>query len=421
MNTLVSPAFNPRQLRRVTGLIFALWTLAVAASVVWNVHLLRGAMLDAVERDARSSFDRDVLYLLNPDNMTREMHELKAREDGTLGHITSLKPVRPENAPDAWEAAALRTFEQGRTEASSRDLLHGQPYLRFMKPLVTEAVCLKCHAAQGYHQGDIRGGISVAVPLDPYLDLAQARIVRIAGTHAGLWALGALGIFLGARQMRQRLDKQLQAEEALRRSETKFRTLYDSTRDAMMLLNTKGFFDCNQATLAMFGCATREEFCSKHPADVSPPVQPDGADSRTRASLRIATALEKGSDRFEWMHKRANTGETFPAEVLLSAMELDGKPVLQAVVRDITARKQSEAERDQLIQDLHDALANVKSLSGLLPICAGCKKIRDDQGYWSQVESYIQKHSEARFSHSMCPDCMKKWYPDLVKDSPDNP
>ena len=248
MNAHVSPAFDPRQLRHMTGLIFALWTLAVTSSVVWNVHLLRGAMLDAVERDARNSFDRDVLYLLNPDNMTREMHELKAREDGTLGHITSLKPVRPENAPDAWEAAALRTFEQGRTEASSRDLLHGQPYLRFMKPLVTEAVCLKCHAAQGYHQGDIRGGISVAVPLNPYLDLAQARIVRIAGTHAGLWALGALGIFLGARQMRLRLDKQLQAEEALRRSETKFRTLYDSTRDAVMLLDAKGFFDCNQAT-----------------------------------------------------------------------------------------------------------------------------------------------------------------------------
>ena len=153
MNTIVSPAFDPRQLRRATGLIFALWMLAVASSMVWDIHLLRGAMSDAVERDARNSFDRDVLYLMNPDNMTSEMHELKAREDGTLGHITSLKPMRPENAPDAWEAAALRTFEQGRTEASSRDLLHGQPYLRFMKPLVTDAGCLKCHAAQRVSRG----------------------------------------------------------------------------------------------------------------------------------------------------------------------------------------------------------------------------------------------------------------------------
>jgi PAS domain S-box-containing protein len=304
-----------------------------------------------------------------------------------------------------------------------------------------------------------------------------------------------------------------------------------------MLLDTKGFFDCNPAALAMFGCATREEFCSKHPADVSPPVQPDGTDSLTLANQRIATALKKGSDHFEWMHKRANTGETFPAEVLLSAMELDGKPVLQAVVRDITerkrteeklrelsraveqspasivitdragdieyanpkfieitgytladvlgknprilksgdkspeayrelwetitagnewrgeflnkkkngglywesasispirdpagrithyvavkeditARKQAEAVRDQLFQDLQDALANVKALSGLLPICASCKKIRDDKGYWSQVESYIQTHSEATFTHGICPDCIKKFYPDLVK------
>jgi DNA-binding response OmpR family regulator len=81
--------------------------------------------------------------------------------------------------------------------------------------------------------------------------------------------------------------------------------------------------------------------------------------------------------------------------------------------RDIIERKRAEAERDQLIQELRGALANVKSLSGLLPICAGCKKIRDDKGYWSQVESYVQKHSEAKFSHGMCPDCLKKWYPEL--------
>ena len=109
-----------------------------------------------------------------------------------------------------------------------------------------------------------------------------------------------------------------------------------------MLLDEKGFFDCNQATLAVFGCATREEFCSKHPADVSPPVQPDGTDSLTLAKQHMATAMEKGSHHFEWLHKRADTGETFSGEVLLNAMELDGKRVLQATVRDITARKQAE-------------------------------------------------------------------------------
>jgi PAS domain S-box-containing protein len=92
-----------------------------------------------------------------------------------------------------------------------------------------------------------------------------------------------------------------------------------------------------------------------------------------------------------------------------------------AVKEDITARKQAEAIRDQLFQDLQDALANVKALSGLLPICASCKKIRDDKGYWSQVESYIQTHSEATFTHGICPDCVKKLYPDLVKGGLANP
>jgi CheY-like chemotaxis protein len=84
---------------------------------------------------------------------------------------------------------------------------------------------------------------------------------------------------------------------------------------------------------------------------------------------------------------------------------------------DVTTRKRMEAERDRLIVELQQALASVKSLSGLLPICASCKKIRDDQGYWSQVERYVQDHSQATFTHGMCPDCAKIYFPGLQKES----
>jgi len=81
-----------------------------------------------------------------------------------------------------------------------------------------------------------------------------------------------------------------------------------------------------------------------------------------------------------------------------------------AILWDITRRKRIERERERLIHELQDALANIKRLRGLLPICASCKKIRDDKGYWNDLEAYISEHSEAEFSHGFCPDCMKKLY-----------
>jgi PAS domain-containing protein len=82
-------------------------------------------------------------------------------------------------------------------------------------------------------------------------------------------------------------------------------------------------------------------------------------------------------------------------------------------LRDITAAKQLEKNREDLIKELRKAIAKVRVLSGLLPICSQCKKIRDDKGYWNQIESYIRDHSEAEFSHSICPECAKILYPEL--------
>lgn len=91
----------------------------------------------------------------------------------------------------------------------------------------------------------------------------------------------------------------------------------------------------------------------------------------------------------------------------------EGKP--QRVIgthTDISARRQAQSEKEALIAELQDALKEVKTLSGLLPICSICKKIRDDQGYWRQLEGYIQEHSEAKFSHGLCQECLAKYYPD---------
>jgi two-component system sensor histidine kinase/response regulator len=132
-------------------------------------------------------------------------------------------------------------------------------------------------------------------------------------------------------------------------------------------------------------------------------------------ALQLAHAL---TEKW-WLHQQSRRRmEELESRVAERTAELT--ITNEALQTENTARRQTEAERDRLIQDLQRSLANVKSLSGLLPICAGCKKIRDDQGYWSQVESYVQKHSEATFTHGLCPDCIKKYYPDLDDAGPDD-
>jgi len=94
-----------------------------------------------------------------------------------------------------------------------------------------------------------------------------------------------------------------------------------------------------------------------------------------------------------------------------------GKPIrVIEISRDITTLKKAEEEKDRLIDQLRNAAEKIKTLNRLLPICASCKKIRDDQGYWQQVEDYIRAHSGIQFSHGICPICIKKLYPDYVKN-----
>jgi hypothetical protein len=86
------------------------------------------------------------------------------------------------------------------------------------------------------------------------------------------------------------------------------------------------------------------------------------------------------------------------------------------IVRDVTEQRTLELERERLIGELQAALADVKTLSGLVPICSSCKKIRDDRGYWRTVERYLSEHSDAQLTHGLCDDCLRRLYPDLAPE-----
>jgi PAS domain S-box-containing protein len=99
-----------------------------------------------------------------------------------------------------------------------------------------------------------------------------------------------------------------------------------------------------------------------------------------------------------------------PVDISISPWQTEAGVLLIAAIRDITERKRVHAERERLIAELKDALAKVKLLSGLLPTCASCKKIRDKDGQWQPMETYIRHHSEAQFTHTVCPDCGERLY-----------
>jgi AmiR/NasT family two-component response regulator len=94
---------------------------------------------------------------------------------------------------------------------------------------------------------------------------------------------------------------------------------------------------------------------------------------------------------------------------------------LRIIVEMALFKQQAEQALRKKNAELQAALDQVKALSGLLPICAGCKKIRDDKGYWNQVETYVEKHSEARFTHGLCPDCIRRVYPEFDQKGPGSP
>lgn len=158
-------------------------------------------------------------------------------------------------------------------------------------------------------------------------------------------------------------------------SEKKFRAIFNFTHDAVMLLDENRFLDCNNATLKVFGCRTVEEFCSYHPADLSPKVQPCGTESFLLAAEHIKKAMTTGYDRFEWVHQKGDVKTIFYADVLLSVIDFGDKKILQAVVRDESARKIAEEEIHTLaFYDTLTSLPNRRLLGERLKIVQSMSK-----------------------------------------------
>lgn len=210
------------------------------------------------------------------------------------------------------------------------------------------------------------------------------------------------------------ISQRREAEWAVRESEQRFRSLFYGAPvgHALNRMADGCFLAVNDAFAAITG-HTIEELNALSYWDLTP------QDYEAQEAAQLESLRTKGTYgpyEKEYIHK---DGRRIP--VLLNGTRVtapDGTELILSVVLDISQRRQQEEERENLIQSLQEALEEIRSLSGLLPICSSCKKIRDDQGYWQQIEAYIVEHSDATFTHGICPDCAATYFPRLEKDNP---
>lgn len=286
-----------------------------------------------------------VYTLVNPAYMTRMVHELGAHY-GLKGHLTSLNPIRPENAPDAWERSTLQRFEAGAREYWDIQEQNGVSQLRYMGAFLVEQGCLRCHAAQGYRLGQVRGGISVSVPL--------AHAAQFGGLHhwmtflalSSLWVIGLGAIAFTARQEQHHALERRKAVEALTQGSEQLQAMIQTTRDGYWVVDTEGrLLDVNEAYAQMSGY-TREELLQMRVSDL------EALESSEGVQQHIQTLREQGWTRFDTKH-RCKSGRVYEVEV--SASFNAGSERFFVYLRDIT-------QENQVTQTLQESEGRFRAL-----------------------------------------------------------
>ena len=197
------------------------------------------------------------------------------------------------------------------------------------------------------------------------------------------------------------------AEETEQEKRWLYKFLFEDNQSPMLLIDpeTSGILGANTTASQFYGYA-REEFGNMRLGDIS-----------ATSSAILMEMLELIEDRetthFTAIHRKAD-GSSCDVEIYAGPIPFGGRTMICATIHDISRRLKNEREKEQLITDLTNALAEIKTLRGILPICSHCKKIRNDEGSWDMLESYIHNHTDVQFSHGICPDCVRKHHPEIA-------
>jgi PAS domain S-box-containing protein len=373
------PVGLSRNFNRMLVIAVVLWTAICAGSLAYHIfdskrhitYLAHETALESVEKDLLYRFwaagnggvyvpvtettkpnphlshlkERDIttpsgrrLTLMNPDHMTRQVHELGRTFTDVQGHITSLRPLRPENAPDAWEAQALRTIEAGAGEFGEVTNYGGVPHYRLMYPLHIVKPCLTCHEAQGYRLGELRGGISASIPMKTFASVSADHVVSEAMHFGGIWMLGLVGATLVIPFVRRIVKEREMAEETLRRNWEFTQSIIENEPECVKILGAGGVVKfMNRAGLAMIGAESIDEVLGQ-------PIQQLVALEHREVFARLneqVFAGENGSLEFEIVGLKG-TRRWLETHAVPMKDKAENVESLLGITRDVTERRRAE-------------------------------------------------------------------------------
>ena len=209
------------------------------------------------------------------------------------------------------------------------------------------------------------------------------------------------------------ITERKRAEEVLRESKERYRSILENIEEGYFEVDLAGNFTFFNDSLCRELGYSQEEMMGMNNRQY---MDKETAKKVYQAFNQVYATGEPYK-AYDWeLTRKDGTKRIHESSISLMRNAQGERIGFRGVTRNITEHKRIEEEREKLVRDLQKALSEVKKLSGFLPICASCKKIKDDKGYWRQIEAYIRDHSEAEFSHGICPDCMKKLYGDIPEE-----
>ncbi|MBF0328648.1 MAG: DUF3365 domain-containing protein [Nitrospirae bacterium] len=372
---------------RIIAVAALIWTVNVICSASWNIYHERLQTIEIVKKEALSNFnkdqafrlwgtkhggvyvppteqtppnpylshipDRDItlpsgkkLTLMNPAYMIRQLMADFNELYGIKGRITSLKPLNPDNAPDAWEREALKAFEKGTKEFFEISEHEGQQSLRLMRPMVVKAGCLKCHSQQGYKEGDIRGGVGVSVPMSTYLKIEKETTNAMLLSHLLIWLFGSAMLCLIFYRGRQFILEQDKSKDALAESHERLLAVLNSL-DAIVYvsdINTYEILFINKYVENIFGNIVGKPCWQS--------IQTGQTEPCTFCTNKyLLDSQGRPTGVYHWEMQNTKNGRWY--DIRDRAIHwIDGRIVRMEIATDITNRKQTEEELRRLNDDL---------------------------------------------------------------------